>query len=58
MEKVICKNCNKEFAYEFWGTVYPRGKDKEDVECLYCGEKAFSRITSQCISVYKVDSQG
>lgn len=33
MEKITCKNCGKEYAYEFWGTVYPGGKDKEYVDC-------------------------
>ena len=58
MEKVICKKCGKEYAYEFWGTVYPGGKDKEYVDCPYCGETAFTRMTSQNVSMYKLDAQG
>lgn len=58
MEKVTCKKCGKEYAYEFWGTVYPGGKDKEYVDCPYCGNIAFTRMTSQNVSVYALDSQG
>lgn len=58
MEKITCKNCGKEYAYEFWGTVYPGGKDKEYVDCPYCEETAFTRMTSQNVSMYKLDAQG
>ena len=38
--------------------VYPGGKDKEYVDCPYCGETAFTRMTSQNVSMYKLDAQG
>lgn len=36
----------------------PGGKDKEYVDCPYCGETAFTRMTSQNVSMYKLDAQG
>lgn len=58
MSRETCKKCGKVFAYEFWGTVYPGGKDREYVDCPYCGETAFSRMTSQCVAIRKLDEQG
>lgn len=58
MERIICKKCKLEFAYEFWGTVYPGGKDKEYVVCPYCGETAFTKMSSQNVSIYKIDNNG
>lgn len=28
MEKITCKNCGKEYAYEFWGQFIREGKTK------------------------------
>lgn len=55
MTIVDCKKCGKKFAYEVWGAVYPGGKEREEANCPYCGEVAFSEMTSQNISSYKLD---
>ena len=53
-----CEKCGKDYEYEVWGTVYPGGKERETANCPYCGEEGYSIMTSQCISVYKVDENG
>ena len=53
-----CKKCGKQFAYEHTGNNYPGGKDRETADCPYCGETAFSIITSGFIHTYKVDEEG
>ena len=58
MTIITCKKCKKTYAYEVWGTVYPGGKERETADCPYCGETGYSEMTSQCISVYKVDEDG
>ena len=58
MTIVTCKKCGMKYAYEFWGAVYPGGKDKEAAVCPYCGEVGFSKMTSQNISSYKLDKNG
>lgn len=58
MTIINCKNCGNPFAYEVWGTVYPGGKERETADCPYCGETGYSEMTSQFISVYKIDANG
>ena len=58
MEVIICTNCGKKFAYQLEGNVYPGGKDREVAMCPYCGEIGYSEMTSQTISVYKIDQNG
>lgn len=55
MDIVTCNLCGKKFAYEVWGTIYPGAKERETAACPYCGEIAYSEMTSQNISTYKVD---
>lgn len=57
MHIIKCKKCGKEFGYNIWGSVYPGGKDWEEAACPFCGKIGYSEITSQCISVYKIDSE-
>jgi len=40
-----CKSCGKKFTWELHGTGYPRGKDREDIICPYCGAKNGSVVT-------------
>lgn len=58
MTIINCKKCGKPFAYDVWGAAYPGGKDRENADCPYCGETGYSEVTSQCISVYKVNENG
>lgn len=58
MEIIECENCGKKFGYKVWGTVYPGGKERETADCPYCGKTGYSEMTSQNITVYRIDSQG
>lgn len=58
MTTVICEKCGKKFAYEHTGNIYPGGKERETADCPYCGETAYSTMTSGFIRVYKVDDNG
>lgn len=55
MNIIECSKCGKKYGYELWGTVYPGCKDRETADCPYCGEVGYSEMTSQCISVYKLE---
>lgn len=50
-----CKKCGKKFGYTETGNIWPGGKDREYADCPYCGETAFSRMTSGFINVYKLE---
>ena len=58
MTKVTCEKCGKAFAYEVTGTAYPGAKEKETADCPYCGETAYSEMTSKSIYVYKLNEKG
>lgn len=53
--EVTCKKCGGLYSYELVGTVYPGGKDKEEIICPFCGEVEGHRMTSQnmCITPIK-----
>ena len=53
-----CKKCGKKFAYQLTGAGYPGGKDKETVNCPYCGEIAHTEMTSGVFYSYKLDENG
>jgi len=53
-----CKRCGKEFAYEHTGNSYPGGKEREAANCPYCGEEAYSIMTSGFVYSYKLDKDG
>lgn len=55
--EIRCKKCGKLFGYETWGTVYPGGKEKEDIDCPYCGENNGSEMISNFIRTYKLDDK-
>ncbi len=52
---VICEKCGKKFKCVETGDIWPGGKDREYANCPYCGETAFSTMTSGFIYVYKID---
>lgn len=33
MDKIVCKKCGKQYAYEVWETVYPGSKECETANC-------------------------
>ena len=52
---IKCKKCGKLFDYTIVGTIYPGGKEREDIDCPYCGETNSSEMTSAFIQTYKID---
>ncbi|MBF0186293.1 MAG: hypothetical protein HQL50_00035 [Magnetococcales bacterium] len=54
-----CRNeqCGKSFHVTKWGPVVPGGKEKETVECPYCGTVAWSEMTSQLFQVSKLEDE-
>lgn len=58
MNIITCKKCGKKYTYEFGGTVYPGGKERENANCPYCGKVGYSEMTSQSIFSYKLDEKG
>lgn len=57
MTIIECEKCGKEFGYVETGNIWPGGKDREYANCPYCGETAFSKMTSGFIHVYKMDEE-
>lgn len=57
MTIIECKKCGKKFGYEETGNIWPGSKEREYADCPYCGETAFSTMTSGFIHVYKVDEK-
>ena len=55
MNIIKCNKCGKEYGYEIWGTIYSGCKERETADCPYCGETGYSIMTSQSISVYKIE---
>jgi uncharacterized Zn-finger protein len=51
--KETCPNCNREFTWSNMGDVWPGGKDKESINCPYCGESLGAIMTSGYISTQK-----
>ena len=52
---IECKKCGKKFRCEETGNIWPGGKDREEASCPYCGEVAYSIMTSGFIHTYKID---
>lgn len=50
-----CKKCGKLFDYRIVGTIYPGGKEREYIDCPYCGKTNGSEMTSAFIQTYKID---
>lgn len=52
---VDCEKCGKKFRVEETGNNWPGGLEREEACCPYCGEVAYSTMTSGFIYVYKID---
>lgn len=55
--EIKCKKCGKLFGYEILGTVYPGGKEKEEINCPYCGENNGYEMISNFIRTYELDDK-
>lgn len=54
-EVITCKKCNGKFAWRESMGGYPGGKDRENVDCLYCGETDHTVMNSGIIVVEKIE---
>ena len=55
MNEEVCKKCGEKFRWGIVGTVYPGGKDKEPIDCPYCGEINGYRMTSAFVRTEKIE---
>lgn len=53
MGDTICKRCNKKYTWSIAGTVYPGGKEKEEIICPYSGEINGYEMTSAFVESYR-----
>ncbi len=51
---IKCKSCGKEFDYEVYGDTYPGCKDREEIECPYCGEINAYEMTSGFVKTFPI----
>lgn len=51
---IVCKQCNGKFTWRESMGGYPGGKDRENVDCPYCGETDHSVMNSGIV-VEKVE---
>ena len=54
-EKALCDECGSEFSWMVSGDVWPGGKERENINCPYCGNTIGSVMTSGYITVQKID---
>lgn len=58
MEPITCSKCNKKFTYDLYGMGYPGAKDKEDIDCPYCGHNYRTIMTYKSVYTTKLDDNG
>jgi len=49
-----CIACGKRFSVTISNAGYPRGKDRESINCPWCGAENGSKVTSGIITTRKV----
>ena len=57
MNKETCPNCKKCFEWNDGDMHVPGGKDREDVNCPWCGTTVTTRVTSGSIYTKKVECE-
>ena len=50
---LICSKCSRKFHVQVSTMNVPGGKDREDVDCPYCGANNGYRMTSGFVSTLK-----
>lgn len=55
MNATKCKKCSKEFNYEVTSMNDPGGKDKENIDCPYCGATNGTVMTSGFVYTRKIE---
>ena len=52
---VNCSECGKKFHVQVSSMGVPGGKDKEEVDCPYCGANNGYRMTSGFVNTFKLE---
>jgi transposase-like protein len=55
MNQETCKKCGKDFTYKVTDMGVPGGKDREYIDCPYCGETNGSVVTSGFVYTFKIE---
>lgn len=55
MQEKTCKECGNVFRWGIVGTIYPGGKEKEDIDCPYCGANNGYEMTSAFVRTEKIE---
>lgn len=53
-----CNACGKSFTVTILNAGYPGGKERESIDCPWCGAENGSEITSDIIPTHKVVTEG
>jgi DNA-directed RNA polymerase subunit RPC12/RpoP len=53
-----CTACGKSFTVTISNARYPGGKERESINCPWCGAENGSEVTSGIITTQKVDTEG
>jgi transcription elongation factor Elf1 len=57
MDLASCKKCGKDFYFKVTDMNVPGGKDREHINCPYCGETNGSVITSGFVYSYEIEEE-
>lgn len=53
-----CKVCGKSFTMTISNAGYPGGKERESINCPWCGAENGTEVTSGIITTNKVPTEG
>lgn len=53
--EMTCKECGRKFLVQVTSMNVPGGKEKEEINCPYCGAENGHRMTSGFVYTYKID---
>ena len=57
-EIITCTKCGGKFTWHETNGGYPGGKDRESIDCPYCGEEAYTVVISGVVTTQKVEAPG
>ncbi|MDI6616936.1 MAG: hypothetical protein QME27_09485 [Syntrophaceae bacterium] len=52
-----CEICGKKFTITISSAGYPGGKERESINCPWCGAENGTEVTSGIITTHKVDTE-
>lgn len=53
-----CRVCGKSFTITISDAGHPGGKERENIDCPWCGAENGTEVTSGIITTYKVLTEG